>query len=283
MTDSNKYMSPLKSIIKSYIIIVIFNFKELFRYRLNSIFWIVLPVLWYIPTYVYIFLFSPDGVSKGLKFYTGSNNVISFYVWGFLFNTFITTQFWNMGKILRGLQRVGTLETIWTTPINIIHFLMGQSIFSFFQSIYGVIINVIIFKLIFPAIFIKQTLYILLIIIPFYFIVFGFGLMFSAAMLYLKEADIFIDIASNATNWFTGSQVPIKAMPKAMMVIAFALPFTYIMDCIRYFTGDFLTILPFNIEIIIITVLSLFFPYMGIRVVKILEYQIRKKGILHFY
>lgn len=125
------------------------NLLELIRYPANSIFVVLFPIFWTLPIYLLIYSFAPDGVSYGLYAYTGTKMFFSYYLIGMIGGLFIIQIFWGMGFSLKRLMDIGVLETIWSYPMNHVHFTIGESVYNLVETIYSEVASVLIVRYVF--------------------------------------------------------------------------------------------------------------------------------------
>lgn len=256
------------------------NLLELFRYPVNSIFVVLFPIFWALPIYLLIYSFAPDGISQGLQIYTGTNLFFPYYLIGMIGGLFITQIFWGMGFSLKRLMDIGVLETIWSYPLNHLHFLIAESIYNLIETLYSEIVTILIMRYIFgfylPIEFFKA----LYIFIPFTIVMYGFGIFFAALVLQYKDPNTLVDISSFTVMTLSGSQNPIQVFPKFIMAISLIIPVTYFIDYLRMVSLKSKLLLPNHIEIEILIISVIIMPAIGIYYFKYVDKKCKKLGTI---
>jgi ABC-2 type transport system permease protein len=257
------------------------NALEYKRYPVEIAFTFLMPIVWFLPTYLLILSFAPDGKSSGLESWIGSNNFFSFYMIGIISTYFIYTVFWEMGFSLKRLMDIGLLETIWVYPISKIGYVIGESLFSMIRLTYEITVMLILYRLIFRMTLPPEFIRAIPLFIPFFLLMYGFGIAFAALVLLVRDAMTMIDTSSFLVQTLTGAQNPLQAFPKIFLVLSFAIPITYFIDIIRVQSLAIKPIIPYYIEIIIFIISSLVFPVIGIKFFKYVDRKCRIKGTIH--
>ncbi len=256
------------------------NLLEIIRYPVNSIFIVLFPIFWTLPIYLLIYSFSPDGVSKGLAAYAGTDLFFPYYLIGMVAGLFITQIFWGMGFSLKRLMDIGVLETIWSYPIEHIYFIIGESIYNLIETLYSEIASILIMRFIFgfylPAEFLKA----LYIFIPFTIVMYGFGIFFAALILQFKDPNTLVDISSFTVMTLSGSQNPVQVFPKFLIAVSLSIPTTYFIDFLRVLSLGSKSLIPKNIEIIIMSISVIVVPLIGIKYFKFVDKKCRKLGTI---
>ena len=125
------------------------NILEYKRYPMEIILTFFMPIIWFLPTYLMIISFAPDGQSAGLESWIGNNNFFPFYMIGLISSFFVYTIFWDMGFALKRLMDIGLLETIWVCPVPKAVYIVGESLFSVLRLLYEITAMLIVFKFVF--------------------------------------------------------------------------------------------------------------------------------------
>ncbi|MBN2041909.1 MAG: ABC transporter permease [Spirochaetes bacterium] len=257
------------------------NILEYKRYPVEIVFTFFMPVVWFLPTYLLIISFAPDGKSSGLESWIGTNNFFAFYMTGVISTYFIFTVFWEMGFSLKRLMDIGLLETIWVCPISKVVYIIGESLFSMIRLTYEIAVMLILYKLVFrmnlpPGFFDAIPFF-----IPFFLLMYGFGIAFAGVVLLIKDAMMMIDTTSFLVQTLTGSQNPVQVFPRIFMVLSMAIPITYFIDIIRVQTLRIEPIISYHIEILVFLATSVTFPVLGIKIFKEVDKKCRRDGTIH--
>jgi len=256
------------------------NLLEIIRYPVNSIFIVLFPIFWTLPVYLLIYSFAPDGVSKGLQIYTGTDLFFPYYLIGMIVGLFINQVFWGMGFALKRLMDIGVLETIWSYPINHLHFIIGESIYNLIETLYSLIASILIMRFIFGFYLTVEFFKALFIFIPFTIVIYGFGIFFAALILQFKDPNTLVDISSFTVMTLTGSQNPVQVFPKFLIAISLSIPVTYFIDYLRVLSLNSKSLLPKNIEIIIMSISVIVVPLIGIKYFKYVDKKCRRLGTI---
>ncbi|MEJ5272966.1 MAG: ABC transporter permease [Spirochaetota bacterium] len=254
------------------------NLLELIRYPINSIFVILFPIFWTLPIYLLIYSFAPDGVSQGLYSYTGTNMFFSYYLIGMIGGLFITQIFWGMGFSLKRLMDIGVLETIWSYPMDHIHFIVGESFYNLIETIYSEVASVLIIRYIFGFYLPKEFWQAFYIFIPFTIVMYGFGIFFAAFILQIKNPNTLVDLSSFVVMSLSGTQNPPQVFPRFLLAISLIMPTTYFIDYLRVISLKMKPLLPINLEIFIMSISLLILPLTGIIYFRFADKRCRKIG-----
>jgi len=254
------------------------NILELIRYPANSIFVILFPIIWTLPIYLLIYSFAPDGISLGLYSYTGTKLFFSYYLIGMIGGLFITQIFWGMGFSLKRLMDIGVLETIWSYPLNHVHFIIGESIYNLVETLYSEVASVLIIRYIFGFTLPKEFWQAFYIFIPFTIVMYGFGIFFAALILQLKNPNTLVDLSSFLVMTLSGTQNPPQVFPRLLLSISLVIPTTYFIDYLRVLSLKMKPLVPTNIEIFIMNISVLILPALGIIYFKFIDKRCRKIG-----
>jgi ABC-2 type transport system permease protein len=117
-------------------------------------------------------------------------------------------------------------------------------------------------------------------VIPMLIGLYGFGLAFGAVVLLMRDANTLVDMGSFLVTLFSGSQVPVLALPRFMLPIALALPLTYGFDAARGILLKTRTILPVSYEIGLLVVFMFVMVWLGVKIFNNMERTVRQKGTL---
>jgi ABC-2 type transport system permease protein len=257
------------------------NLLELKRYPLEIVFSVIMPLAWFLPSYLLIISFAPNGQSSGLASWIGTDNFFSFYMIGVVVSFFIYTIFWDMGFALKRLMDFGLLETIWVCPIKKVIYIIGESMFSMISLIYQITVALILFRFVFkmalPPGFITSLPY----FIPFIALMYGFGIAFAALVLLIKDANNVIDTSSFLVSTMTGSQNPLQVFPKMFLIVSLAIPITYFMDIIRVLSLKIMPVIDIRIEIAVFILTAIAFPFLGVKFFNFIDRKCRRDGTIH--
>ncbi len=140
---------------------------------------------------------------------------------------------WGVGMTLRQEQWRGTLETNWMAPVWRFTFLLGPSLVHMLQMGIFMIVSALEFGLIFGVKFNGNPLLVVLVIAASVPSVYGLGIGFASAVIWLKESSNFVQIVRGSVMVFCGITFPISLLPGWMQAVARWLPQTYMMHAVR--------------------------------------------------
>lgn len=237
--------------------------KTYIRYPLNIIFSFVDPLIWITPIYFMSKAFEHNGELTGFSVYSGNSDFMGFLIIGYVMSTYVSTALWQTGLTIKQEMMNGTLESNWSTPTNRMTFLIGSTIFQFFiatiESIVTMIVCHFAFNFNISGNFIKAILFLLPCIIT----LIGLGIGVAGLILLAKEANAIIDISNALLMGFSGSSFPIKVLPKAIMMVCFIIPVTYMNDVMRNLMINQITLIPVKYEVLIVFLSMLVFYFGG--------------------
>lgn len=263
--------------------VIVKNFLEFKRYPVEFFFSFIMPIVWFLPTYFLIRAFAPAGTSEGLAAWVGSNDFLGYFMVGLLVSLVIQTIFWNIGFAVKRLMDIGLLETVWTCPISKTVYIVGESLFSLIRMIYEAAFLLVIYRLLFGMALPAGILPVLPMLIPFLFLMYGFGIGFAALVLLVKEANNIVDTTSFLTQSLTGTQNPPQVLPRFLLVIAMALPITYFLDFLRVTSLGIEPLVPPAISAAVTLVSAVVFPLGGVLVFRLVDRKARTDGTIHVH
>jgi ABC-2 type transport system permease protein len=97
-----------------------------------------------------------------------------------------------------------------------------------------------------------NTLAAFLTAIPMLIGLYGFGFAFAGLVLLMREANTLVDVGSFLVQGFSGTNFPVQSLPAVLIPVALALPLTYGLDAVRGWLLHTKTLLPLNMEIILL-------------------------------
>lgn len=256
------------------------SMKIYFRYPVNFIMTLFDPLMWLTPFYFMGKAFSTNGNMPGFEKYMGNSDFVGFIVLGYIITCYVSTVFWTMGFSLKEEMRQGVLESNWSAPVNRITLMISKSIFQFCAATFEVILTGIVCYFAFGFSINSNVLKALGFLIPGIIGMLGLGLIIGALVLLAKEANGIIDVASSLVSGFSGSFFPVKVMPKGFLFVSLIIPLTYVYDSTRNILLNQESLMPLNIEFVIIILSMIGFCILGNWVFMRVEKKCRTLGIL---
>ena len=270
--------------IRHYIMAIWAIFKKdvlvFLSYPLNAIMRLIEPIMWITPVYFMSRSFMVDGANIGLQAYAGTSDYMAFLILGAFVSSYVSAVFWGMGYSLKNEMDTGVLESNWLTPVPVMVQLLGRSAFSLFITTLNSLSIGLMVWLLFGFDFVGPLLPALLILLPLLIALYGFGFGLAGAVLITNNANNIIDIVSNNITILSGSQFPVKVLPRSLMAVSLALPLTYAYDAIRGIVLQTDTLLPIGTEVVILTGFMFVSFSLGFALFRRIERRCRSLGTL---
>ena len=259
------------------------DWRQYWRYPLNAVSSVLQPLVWLTPVYFMGLAFSVNGKALGFAGYTGTTNYVSFILIGTALSNFISAVFWGMGYALKNDMDSGVLESNWLSPIARPVLLIGHTVTNLIVTTITSIAMLIIGTLLFGFQTSGSTLAAIAIAIPMLLGLYGFGFMFAAVVMVMREANTLTDVGSFLVQIFSGANFPVTVLPKWLLPIALALPLTYGFDAVRGILLNTNTLLPIMLEYVIMLVFMVAMIAIGLLAFRRLERYVRQRGTLGMY
>jgi ABC-2 type transport system permease protein len=256
------------------------DWKVFWRYPLNAVSNIFQPIIWITPVYFMGKAFSTNGQALGFAAYSGTGDYMSFILLGTVLTNFILTVFWGMGYALKNDMDAGVLESNWLTPVPRLLILVGRTLSSLLVTAITSAIMLLIGAALFGFQPTGNTLAAFLTAIPMLIGLYGFGFAFAAVVLLMREANTLVDVSSFLVQGFSGTNFPVKSLPTWLIPIALILPLTYGLDAVRGLLLRSDTLLPIQVEIVILIVFMFVMLWFGAWVFQRVERRVRTLGTL---
>ena len=256
------------------------DWKVFWRYPLNAVSNIFQPIIWITPVYFMGKAFSTNGQALGFAAYSGTGDYMSFILLGTVLSNFILTVFWGMGYALKNDMDAGVLESNWLTPVSRLLILVGRTLTSLLTTAITSLIMLVIAGALFGFRPTGNTLAAFLTAIPMLIGLYGFGFAFAGLVLLMREANTLVDVGSFLVQGFSGTNFPIQSLPTWLIPVALALPLTYGLDAVRGWLLETKTILPLNVEIILLIVFMFVMLWFGAWIFYRVERRVRTLGTL---
>lgn len=270
----------LKAQLRALYVIALKDWKVFWRYPLNAVSNIFQPIIWITPVYFMGKAFSTNGQALGFAAYSGTGDYMSFILLGTVLTNFILTVFWGMGYALKNDMDAGVLESNWLTPVPRLLILVGRTLSSLLVTLITSFIMLVIAGALFGFKPTGNTLAAFLTAIPMLIGLYGFGFAFAAVVLLIREANTLVDVSSFLVQGFSGTNFPVKSLPTWLIPISLLLPLTYGLDAVRGWLLNTKTLLPINLEIIILIVFMFVMLWFGAWVFNRVERRVRTLGTL---
>ena len=249
-------------------------------YPLNAVMRVVEPIMWITPVYFMSRTFQVDGANIGLEAFTGTTDYMAFLILGSFISSFVSAVFWGMGFSLKNEMDSGVLESNWLTPVPVLVQLLGRSMFSLFITLVNSLTIGLMVWLLFGFELVGPLVPALLVLLPLIVALYGFGFGLAGMVLLTNNANNIIDIVSNNITILSGSQFPVKVLPRPLLAVSLALPLTYAYDAVRGILLNTATLLPIAHEVAILTGFMFVSFSIGYVVFRRIERRCRSMGTL---
>ncbi len=256
------------------------DWRQYWRYPLNAVSSVLQPIVWLTPVYFMGLAFSVNGKALGFAGYAGTTDYISFILIGTVLSNFISAVFWGMGYALKNDMDAGVLESNWLAPISRPILLIGHTITNLIVTTFTSVMMLIIGAALFGFQVNDRGLAALLVTIPMLLGLYGFGFMFAAVVMVMREANTLTDVGSFLLQIFSGADFPVIVLPRWLLPIALAIPLTYGFDAVRGLLLGTNTLLPIVMEYIIMLVFMVIMIAIGLLAFRRLERYVRQRGTL---
>jgi ABC-2 type transport system permease protein len=239
------------------------NLLEYVRYPVNFVFSLVMPIVWTLPIYFLIKSFTSDGTSVGLVSWIGTGDFYGYFMIGMAVSYINNTIFWNLGFSLKRLMDIGMLETTWGLPIGKTVYILAESFFSVVRLVWELALLLVIFRFMYGMSLPAGFSSVLPWFVPFFILMYGFGIGFASLVLLVKDANMMVDTTNFLINGITGTQNPPQVFPNFLLGVALAIPITYLLDLLRVKSLGVTPLIPPGLEIAVVCVGTLFIPIAG--------------------
>jgi len=230
------------------------------RYPLNAVFRVIEPIIWLTPIYFLGKSFSTQNRNIGFAAYSGTQDYMSFILLGAILSSYVSAVFWQMGYSLKNEMDSGVLESNWMSPISRPLYLIGRTLASLGITTASSAGMLFLSWLLFGFHVTGNLFSAFLAVLPMLIALYGFGFALAGIVLLIREANTLIDIFSFLIQIMSGSQFPVRVLPRFLLPISLAIPLTYGYDAVRGYLINARTIIPINYEIAILLI------FMGITV-----------------
>ncbi|MGQ4833651.1 MAG: ABC transporter permease [Candidatus Asgardarchaeia archaeon] len=254
------------------------------RYKLEIIFWGVVPVLWVLPFILSGIAISGGYSNQNLANTVGTGDFIEYIIIGSIIFSYMGSAIWAMGNALRWEQYTGTLEVLYLAPVSRLTILMGaslsQSIIATIQAVLQYLIFSLIFGIVYPIPKLLVVGFLLLIMI---IDLYGFAFLLAAVIIFFKDPDVLNDFINTFFYLVTPVNYPLDAIPYPLRIFGFLIPVTYTIIGARSILLSINTTLTLESILIVLIALGVALWVVGYSTFKTAEYWTKKRGKLSAY
>lgn len=249
------------------------------RYPMNAVMRLVEPIMWLTPVYFLGRTFATaDGRLPGFEAVTGTSNFLSFVLLGSIVGSYISAVMWGLGFALKQQMDEGTLEALWLTPNSRLWLLVGRSLFGLVVTGLNTASVLVLAHFLFGFSPGGPLGAALLVLVPTVVALYGFGFAYAALVLFAREANFLTDVGSFLIQVLSGVNFPVTALPRALMVLALALPITYGIDLMRALVLGTRPLVALPVAVAILGMAAVGFVAVGVRAFKAAERRIQASG-----
>jgi|UniRef100_A0A7C3YS87 ABC-2 type transport system permease protein len=253
-------------------------------YKADFVRGLIDPLVYLLPHLFYGIAIVGGRSSPFLEKLSGSGDIISFVILGYIFIGFLNMALWAMGFSLRKEQFHGTLEAVFASPVPRWVFALGMACHSTLHQSIIVIFQLVVMYFIFSfTVKVSGILPSLLIIALMLFALYGFGMMVAALTLIFKQGWLVSEALSGIMMVITPIAYPLAVLPVFMQKAALFVPATYGVLGVRHFLiGERLPFSPLSLFLRLL-LLCLIWITFGILVFNLIDRYTRRQGILQTY
>lgn len=250
------------------------GFKEYFRYPMWIISDLLASPLWILMLLIPVLLFLPSKEWSNPTTY-------QFFYWGMVFWDVVGMALWSFGMAIRREQQLGTIEHLFLSNSNRM-MLFASRIATMLPSF---LISILYLALIIGTFF-KVSITVInpaMLILSLFFSLMtaaGFGAVYGALVLKLKQPGALSNILQFAIIGISGLFFPVERLPGALRMAAYASPFTYCVDLVRASAMGSPTLMPLWHEVLFVAAMAAFLNMLGLGAVRIIESNNKKTGKL---
>lgn len=256
------------------------DWKHFWRYPLNAVSSVVQPLIWLTPVYFMGRAFSVDGQALGFAAYSGTADYMSFILLGNALGQFISAVFWGMGFSLKNDMDAGVLESNWMAPVPRPLLLVGKTLNSLFVTGLSSAAILVLAGWLFGFSVRGEVWRAFLAVLPMLVGLYGFGFAFAALVLVVREANTLVDISNFMVGLLSGQSFPVQSLPRWLLPVSLAIPLTYGFDAVRGVLMGTRTLLPYRVELLLLTGFMVVMIAAGLAAFRWLERRVRRKGTL---
>ncbi len=205
-------------------------------YRFDFVRGLVEPFVYVLPYLLFGIAVVGGRKSESLLKLTGTEDVITYVVIGYLFMGFLNTALWGMGFALRKEQFYGTLESVFVAPVPRWVYVGGMALHSTMHQGIIIVVQMVLLQLIFHLFIDASGLLPAMGVVALMLIaLYGIGMMVASLALIFKAGWIIAEALHAVISVVTPIAYPLAVLPIFLQKTAHFLPTTYGILTIRHF------------------------------------------------
>lgn len=251
--------------------------KTYLRYPMWIISDLVASPLWLLLFIIPMLLFLPPEK-------WGDTTTYQYFYWGMVFFDIISTSLWSFGNAIRREQEMGTLEYLFLSNANRIVLFATRFTTRLLSTSLSIVYLAALMWIMFGVqITVHDQLLLLFSLILSLFVASGFGALYGAAVLKLKQTGPLSNILQFVLIGVSGIFFPVNRLPPQLQILAYASPFTYCIDLARCAAINTPTLLPLWQEVLLVLSLAIIMNLLGLKALDFIENNTKKTGKLGAY
>ena len=258
------------------------DLKQMRVYLLNFIGTLFVPLLFLLTFYLTVTSLTGGDLSRFHQI-TGSYDILAYMLVGYVFTSYVNDALFSIGENLKGMMTYGVFESISMVPLSRVAFLLMWTLSSYmWTTIYTSMILVsvwLLFGFVLQGNLPLAAFVIVLSVVALY----GFGFFYAGFAIQLKGTYKFSYFISMIFPILCGFSYSILVLPAQVQVISRVIPLTYSIDMLRVSILATFPLIPTELELLVLAVSALVFPYLGYRTYLRLERRARREGTLGRY
>lgn len=167
----------------------------------------------------------------GIEAYGG--DILAYLVSGSIFTGFVTVCIASFSSYLTSEQRIGTLESVASSPTSLTKTMGFAAVTGLFGTIVGSAVMMMVFGVGFGIPFNVNMLGTVAILVTLVLALFGFGLAGCGILLVTKKGDPVTWTFTTVTTLFSGVMFPVASLPHWMQSVSPLIPTTVALDGVR--------------------------------------------------
>lgn len=212
------------------------QWKVELSYPLSLLYFVVSPLLWLFPLILFGFALTGGTTSSALGALTYTSDWFTYSALGYSFVALIDSCLWGSGMAFRREQWVGTLESLYATPVSRFTILLGSSIHNVQHGGLGVLLQLGASALFFGlglnlAGLLPALLAVFLMVVGLQ----GIVLFFASIVLIAKRAWMAVELFVSSVRLLTPISYPIVILPLFLQVLAYGVPTFLALESYRQF------------------------------------------------
>jgi ABC-2 type transport system permease protein len=208
------------------------------RYPSRVLFMLLMPFLSILTLYFQGMALVGGTTSDAFAEYAGTSDYLVFIIVGSALYIFVSTAIWGIGNAIRREQMMGTLESVWVTPVSKYTIFFGIALFDGIFSIYIAFMQLLFATIVLPVNLLRPEMAIIVVVTALLlFSLYGLGFLFTGIVLLFKEMEDLTNLINTTLRMVSPVSYPLAAMPAPIAIVATFVPLTYALGAIRGYIG----------------------------------------------